>query len=125
MPLLWEQPFSKTVINTIGALVVFLDRRGRIVEFNHACEQVTGYVKTEAIGRVLWDFLLLPEERGPVQAVFERLRAGDFPNQFENHWVPKTGAARLITWSNTVLLDAHGQVEFIVGTGIDIRKRGD
>ncbi len=123
MPFPWEQPSSKTVINTIGALVVFLDRRGRIVEFNHACEQLTGYVKTEAMGRVLWDFLLPPEERGPVQAVFESLRAGDFPNHFENHWVTKTGAARLITWSNTVLPDALGQVEFIVGTGIDITER--
>ena len=123
MPLPWEQSSSKTIIDTMGALVVFLDRLGRIVEFNHACEQLTGYVKTEAMGQVLWDFLLLPEERGPVQAVFERLRAGDFPNQFENHWVTKAGAARLITWSNTVLLDTHGQVEIIVGTGIDITER--
>ncbi len=123
MPLPWEQSSSKTVIDTMGALVVFLDRRGRIVEFNHACEQLTGYVKTEVKGQVLWDFLLLPEEQGPVQAVFESLRAGDFPNQFENHWVTKAGAARLITWSNTVLLDADGQVEIIVGTGIDISER--
>ena len=123
MPLPSDQSSSKTIIDTMGALVVFLDRLGRIVEFNHACERLTGYVKAEAMGRVLWDFLLLPEEQGPVQAVFDSLRAGDFPNQFENHWVTKTGAARLITWSNTVLLDAHGQVEIIVGTGIDITER--
>ena len=94
MPLPWEQSSSNTIIDTIGALVVFLDRRGRIVEFNHACEQLTGYVEAEAMGQVLWDFLLLPEERGSVQAVFDSLRAGDFPNQFENHWVTKTGVAR-------------------------------
>ena len=123
MSLPWDQSSSKTVIDTIGALVVFLDRNGRIVEFNHACEQLTGYVKTEAMGQVLWDFLLLPEERGPVKTVFDSLRAGDFPNHFENHWVTKTGAARSITWSNTVLLDAHGQIEIIVGTGIDITER--
>lgn len=123
MPLPWEQSSSKTVIDTIGALVVLLDHQGRIVEFNRACEQLTGYAKNEAMGRVLWDFLLLPEEQRPVQAVFDALRAGDFPNQFENHWVTKTGATRLITWSNTALLDAHGQVEIIVGTGIDISER--
>ena len=123
MPLPSDQSSSKTIIDTMGALVVFLDRLGRIVEFNHACERLTGYVKAEAMGRVLWDFLLLPEEQGPVQAVFDSLRAGDFPNQFENHWVTKTGATRLITWSNTALLDAHGQVEIIVGTGIDISER--
>ena len=97
MPLPWEQSSSKTVIDTIGALVVLLDHQGRIVEFNRACEQLTGYAKNEAMGRVLWDFLLLPEEQRPVQAVFDALRAGDFPNQFENHWVTKTGATRLIT----------------------------
>ena len=72
---------------------------------------------------MLWDFLLLPEEQASVQAVFDSLSVGDFPNQLENHWVTKGGTTRLITWSNTALLDAHGQVEIIVGTGIDVTER--
>ena len=123
MPLPWDQASFKSVIDTMGALVVFLDRFGGIVEFNHACERLTGYTEGEVKGRVFGDFLLLPEERDAVMAVFGRLQAGDFPNQFENHWVSKTGAARLITWANTALVDASGQVEIIVGTGIDITEQ--
>jgi len=40
----------------------------------------------------------------------------------ENHWVAKDGSRRLIAWSNTVLLDDAGEVENIIGTGIDITR---
>jgi PAS domain S-box-containing protein len=38
-----ERDFISAVMHTLGALVVVLDREGRIIQFNHACETVTGY----------------------------------------------------------------------------------
>ncbi len=107
----------------MGALVVFLDRAGRLVEFNPACQQLTGYTEAEAKGRQIWDFLLLPEEREAVFGVFHNLSVGDFPRQHENHWVDKAGVPHLIAWSNTALLDEHGEVAIVVGTGMDITER--
>lgn len=118
-----ERDFSNAVMDTAGALMVVLDREGRIVRFNRECEQVTGYTEKEVLGRHIWDFLLLPEEMSPVRAVFETLRDGEFPSTFENVWVTKTGARRLITWSNTALLDEDGTVAYVIGTGLDLTER--
>ncbi len=117
-----ERNFVSAILDTAGALVIVLDRKGRIVRFNRACEEKTGYSFTEVQGRQFWDFLLLPEEKKPVQAVFEKLCRGDFPSSYENFWVTREGNHRLISWSNTALLDDAGDVEFVIGTGIDITE---
>ncbi|MBM3236414.1 PAS domain S-box protein [Candidatus Poribacteria bacterium] len=152
-----ERNFVSAVLDTAGALVVVLDSQGRIVRFNRACEQTTGYSFNEVKGRHFWDLFLIEEEMEPVKAVFEQLnsplasphpllhpprrhppayggteggggkgwgdRGGDVPNEYENYWVTKDGKRRLITWSNTVLLNKKGAVDYIIGTGIDITER--
>jgi len=124
-----ERNFVAAVLDTAGALVVVLDRDGHIVRFNRACEQTTGYSFDEVKGHLLWDMLLVPEEVEPVRAVFEELRAGQFPSQartgtsVENFWVTKDGQRRLIAWSNTVLLDTTDKVEYVIGTGLDVTER--
>jgi len=118
-----ERDLLSAVLDTAGALVVVLDPQGRIVRFNRACETATGYSFEEVKGKTLWDLLLLPEEAEPVRAVFDRLRAGQFPNEHENHWLTKAGERRLIAWSNTALLDARGAVEYVIGAGLDVTER--
>jgi PAS domain S-box-containing protein len=118
-----ERNFVSAVLDTVGALVVVFDREGRIVRFNRTCERLTGYSFAEVKDRYLWDLFLIPEELGPVRQVFEKLRAGDFPLDFENYWLTKDGQTRLIAWSNTALVAADGTIEHIIGTGIDITER--
>jgi PAS domain S-box-containing protein len=118
-----ERDFVSAVLDIAGALVVVLDRDGRIVRFNRACERTTGYTFDEVQGKLLWNLFLIPEEVEPVKAVFGALRAGQFPNEYENHWLTKDGGRRPIAWSNTALLGADGRVEYVVGTGIDVTER--
>ena len=55
-----------------------------------------GYLFEEVQGRPFWELFLIPEEVEPVKSVFDRLRAGRFPNEFENYWVTRDGDRRLI-----------------------------
>lgn len=118
-----ERDFSSAVIETVASLVVVLDRQGRIVHFNRACEQLTGYTLAEVEGKLFWDLFITPDEAAPVKATFARLLAGEFPNKHENHWLTKDGQQRLISWDNTALFDARGEPEYIIGTGLDITER--
>lgn len=118
-----EHAFIAAVLDTSGALVVVLDREGRIVRFNRACEQTTGFSFAEVASRKFWELFILPEELEPVKAAFLRLCSGPVPGQYENHWLTRQGESRLISWSNNVLLDADGKVEFVIGTGIDVTER--
>ena len=117
-----EHALAEAVVETSGALIVVLDRRGRVVQWNASCARLTGWSADEALGRPVWEFLL-PEERGEVRDVFDRLLARDFPSQHENHWVTRHGQPRLIAWSNTAILDDAGEVALLVGTGIDVTER--
>ena len=118
-----ERNFVSAILDVVGALIVVLDREGRIVRFNRACEALTGYAFAEVKDRHLWDLFLTPEELEPVRRVFERLGAGDFPLQFENYWLTKDGRRRLIAWSNTALAAEDGTIEYVIGTGVDVSER--
>jgi PAS domain S-box-containing protein len=115
-----QHEFIETVLETASALVVVLDRHGKILRFNRACEQTTGYSSEELVGKSVWDVLVLPEEIDSVRAVFARLVGGEPRNEHENVWVAKDGRRRRIAWSNTVITNRQGAVDYVVGTGIDV-----
>ena len=117
-----ERAFVSAVLETVEALVTVLDREGRIVSFNRACERATGYSFHDVQGKCFWDFLLLPEEVEPVKGVFARLQAGNFPTEFENYWVARDGTRRFIHWTNSCLTDEAGVVKYVIGSGIDLTE---
>lgn len=117
-----QQSWMTSLLNTLPALVVILDAKGRIVGFNQACEQVSEYTFAEVKERFLWQDLLLSEERAEVQAVFKQLLSHQGPQQHQNHWRTKAGERRLIAWSNSVIQQGQA-VQYVIGTGIDITEQ--
>jgi PAS domain S-box-containing protein len=118
-----ERDFVSAVLDTEGALVVVLDRQGHITRFNRACEETTGYPAAEVRGRVFWEFLVPSEELPGVSETWNALKAGDFPNSHENHWLARDGSRRFIAWSNTALIGEAGEVDYVIATGLDITHR--
>jgi len=117
-----SEQFNKAVLDTVGTLVVVLDREGRIQGFNQACMAATGYTAAEVQGRVFWELFISAEEMEGVRLIWEQLRAGDFPNSHENHWIGKDGSRRLISWTNTAIVQ-DDIMEYAVCAGLDITER--
>jgi PAS domain S-box-containing protein len=113
-----ERDFIDAVLETAGALVVVLDREGRILRFNRACEATTGYFSEEVMGQYVWDLFIIPDEVAAVKAVYKRLRDGEPRSDYENYWKGKDGSLRRISWSNTVIVDRprHHRVQVHPGT---------
>jgi PAS domain S-box-containing protein len=118
-----ERNFVSAVLNTAGALVMVLNPEGRILRFNRACEQTSGYSYEEVRGKRFWGLFLTSNEIPKARAIFEALVANKTPSDNESYWITKEGKPRIISWSNNVLLDSSGQVEYIIRTGIDITER--
>ncbi|HMA05908.1 MAG TPA: PAS domain S-box protein [Methanomicrobiales archaeon] len=117
-----ERDFIGATLHILDALVVVLERDGRIMWFNHACEALTGYAEEEVKGRPFWEIFLLPEERDRVREGFDGLVAGQGQLRLSNFWVTRTGERKYIRWSNTVLRDEKGSTTHVIGTGIDITE---
>jgi len=114
-----EHHFISAVLEMAGALVIVLDRNGRIVQFNRACEEISGYTCDEVRGKYISDLFPVPEEMIPVKAI----AAGRFPDLHESYWIAKDGNVCLIAWSNTALSDGEGNAEYAIWVGLDITER--
>lgn len=114
---------TEAILNTAGTLIVVFNRQGNIQRFNHTCEKVTGYLESEVKGHPAWAFLLVPEERLAMQGIFTRLIGGQTNTYSQNTWLDKTGSKHIIAWSNTVLTDGQGHVDFVIASGIEVTEQ--
>ncbi|MBD3669627.1 MAG: PAS domain S-box protein [Gammaproteobacteria bacterium] len=115
-----ERNFTNAILNNANALVVVLDRYGHFVEFNKVCENITGYRREEMIGTPVWDRVIPDDEKQTVMMVFEDLVTSTIHNTHTNYWQTREGSRRLISWSNSTLNDAHGNVTNIIAIGVDV-----
>jgi len=96
--------FSTAVMESAATLVMATDGQGRIIRFNRACQQVSGYALEEVQGKFVWDLRLIPaDEVESVKGIYRRARGGGSPMEHENHWVTRSGRQRLIAWSTVAV----------------------
>src|SRR4051812_5291255 len=110
--------FARILTETTQSLVCVLDREGRILLFNEACERATGFSRAEVVGSYARDFVIPPEEREAFGEFLEFVWRTGSPSPQVGHWLTKDGGRRLIAWSNR-LLPGSG----LVTTGIDLTDR--
>ena len=114
--------FSENLIQTANVIILSLDSDGKIDIFNQAAEKITGYSRSELIGKN-WFEILVPRDRYPeVWEEFTRLVTGGPPKTFENPILTKTGEERHILWhNNQVRVD--GKVTATISFGNDITEQ--
>jgi PAS domain S-box-containing protein len=118
-----ERNVVSGILDTVGALVVVVDPEGRIIRFNRACEQMTGYCFDEVQGKFIWDLFLLPEDVERFKASFRKTRVDQAPQEYESSWVSRDGRQRIIAWSTTVLPGTGADAAYIIASGIDVTER--
>ena len=118
-----ERNVVSAILDTVGALVVVLDQKGRILRFNRASELTTGYSLEEVRGKHIWDLFLLPEEVNRFKQIFQRMSSDVLPQEYQSYWVTRHHAHRLIAWSSTMLPANNGTPNLVIATGIDITER--
>jgi PAS domain S-box-containing protein len=118
-----ERNVLSAILHTVGALVVVLDPEGRVIRFNRACEQTSGYSLAEVSGKKIWDLFMVPEEVDRFKTDFQELCCDRLPRDYESYMVTQAGVRRLIAWSTTVLPGKSGAPTYIIATGIDITER--
>ncbi len=119
-----QRAFNESILETAETLIFVIDSAGRVVRFNRACERLTGYAFDELRGQPIWESVVTPERRLEVRTRHENLTdPGALPLHTEVEWLTRDGRRRLLSWSNAIITNARGEVEYMIGTGIDITER--
>jgi PAS domain S-box-containing protein len=116
-------PLAQAVLETIGNLVLVMDRHGCVVFCNEAVEKLSGYQRQELRNRPVWELFYLPVDRDRIAAAYQRILDGGFPASGEHYWLTRDGRQRLVFWRYTALTGPQGQVEYVVGAGDDVTEQ--
>jgi PAS domain S-box-containing protein len=118
-----ERNVVSAIFDILGALVIVLDREGRIVRFNRACAQMTGYSVEEAGDKFIWDLFMVPEDAEAFRTMFLRIRDNASRTEYESRWVTREGKQRIVAWSAAVLPGTKQTPSYIIASGIDVTEQ--
>lgn len=118
-----ERNLLSAILDTVGALVLVLDRDGRIVQFNRACEELTGRTFEEVRGKILWQMFLGHDEVAQFKQLFHRIWEDKSRTEYESCWVTHAGAPRTIAWSAAVLPRVGQIPNYLIASGIDVTEQ--
>jgi len=104
-------------------LIVLLDSAGRIIKFNKACEELTGYSRDEVTARNPLDFLVPDKWIDVVRNRFSDPFSPEVAKPHEHPWLTKAGEERLIRWRCAALGLVDNEPPFILGIGTDVAEQ--
>jgi PAS domain S-box-containing protein len=115
-----QRDFMSKILETAGALIIVMDKEGRIEQFNKACEKLTGFTIDDVKGKRLIDLPFMSEA-----AKLEFLKhcsdiVDNQPYTCENIWKSADGKDRIITWTSSYIPNKSGDILYIICSGIDI-----
>jgi PAS domain S-box-containing protein len=116
----------QNIVQNANVWLVVLDPHGRILEWNAAAEDMSGYTAGEVLGKnTIWK-LLYPdaEYRKTITRTITRVIDTDkFFENFETVIRTKTGNPRTISWNTRAIPDEVGKPGHFVAIGIDVTVR--
>ena len=118
-----ERNVVSAILDTVGALIVVLDREGHIVRFNRTCELITGTKSDKACGTDFSDTFLAANERESFRQVFHKIWNSDSRTDHENSWLADDNSHRTIAWSAAALAPTDADPAYVILSGIDITEQ--
>lgn len=104
----------------VPVLVVAIDGKGHITQFNNRSEEITGYTRKEVLGKPFFRLLVPAAQQSEVRKGLLSARARQVPIQAVREILTKRGERRYIEWNNTVTADGRGRIQAIRGFGADV-----
>ncbi|MEA2022286.1 MAG: PAS domain S-box protein, partial [Candidatus Caldatribacteriota bacterium] len=118
-----EKNFTDTLINTAQAIVLVLDKEGKIIRLNHFMEEVTGYKLKEVKGKSWFDTFLPERDRVKTKKLFLKAIDDIQTKGNINSIVTKAGHEVEIEWYDKTLRDENGKTMGLLAVGLDVTER--
>ncbi|QXD14634.1 PAS domain S-box protein [Rhodocaloribacter litoris] len=108
-----------------GAVLLVLDRAGRVLRLNRHGSDVLGLPEEEVVGRDWFARFIPPRFREEARRAFEALLGGEAGSGgYAEHPVQTaSGEERILAWNNVAVRDAAGHIVAVLSTGTDVTER--
>jgi len=118
-----EKAFAEALINTAQALILVLDKEGRILRFNPYMEEITGYNIEEVQGKDWFSTFLPIRDHGRIRDFFLNSLSNIQIRGNVNPILTKDGHEIEIEWYDKTLKDDQNNVIGLIAIGQDITER--
>jgi PAS domain S-box-containing protein len=115
-----QRRFASSLIDHLPSLLLVVDHEGRIVRFNHTCEELTQFSEGELRGQYLWQAIAAPVDMERAEQQLLELLAGEFPSHSQSNWCLRDNSIRVISWTHNALRDDFGRLTHLISTGVDV-----
>ena len=112
-----------SLIETAPTLILLTDSRGRIIRYNRACEDNTGYSREEALERTIAELFQDPGWADAATVQTSKPSESQFHSPNVRNWLTKTGEKRSIEWRCVAGVSPENDGYYIMGIGLDITLR--
>lgn len=116
-----DRDFISKVLDTASALVMVMEREGRIVLFNRTAEEVSGFSFAEIRAKKPWD-IFMPAAAKEVRSLFKAVVAGKEVEPWEVEALTRSGDTKSIAGTHATLLGSDGKVEYVIVTATDVSE---
>lgn len=111
---------TEVLFDQSSCVILVVDPQGVILRVNQACETSSGYSAAELVGKPFFDTLCRPSYRQASIDWLETLVSEKGFVRNEYVWLRKGGGEVTIDGSSGCVADADGNVQYVVGMGIDV-----
>lgn len=118
-----EHQFNQQLIDTARAIILILDTKGCILQFNKYMEELSGYRLEEVRGQDWFTVFIPPGEQARIRRLFYKSFGGGQTMANQNTIILKNGQQRIIEWFDSRLTDTNGDVTAILTVGQDVTER--
>ena len=112
----------REMLENLDLIAIIVDLQGTVTFCNDYLLKITGWSRQEIIGADGYS-LLLPNPAEARQILIESVRTGQIPAHADFPIKTRTGELREVTWNNTVLRDATGNIIGTASIGADVTER--
>ncbi len=116
----------ESIIKNANVWLMVLDSRGRILEWNFAAEQISGYPAAEVIGgNEVWKRLYPDQNYRKVITgkITDIITKDNYLENLQTTIVRKNGTKKTILWNTRGLPDKKGGIGSYIAIGVDITDR--
>ncbi|MCW2695992.1 MAG: Diguanylate cyclase with sensor [Modestobacter sp.] len=114
---------SLALVGATDSLICVVDGAGRILLVNPALERFTGRPATDLRERVLWDVLVVPEERALARVAVADAVVGGSLIPAEVEWLAAGDVRRRVALHTSVLADGDGRPYATAFVGADVTEQ--